>query len=702
MNRVKHIDIDLSTYKIALQFENATDSLILHFDTPSRKFYLALIALIVHEMKQQDSSGYINIRNYEKHLKFFDDALAESHASKTIDGMWEKIRKAWNYSLPNLEEAAHFKIEGRDVKPPYEKGGKYIYECSDIENNTWANLFGIDNVTNKWRFRFAFDTANISSTDVELKYEDLQDGSAWDAFLKQLEESTIKELSKETAVLSPKKRWSFYAIAAAIAFILIVGSVTILNRYLRSKPSPIAETAVPRASITVLPFLNISDESDKDYFCDGLTEELINSLARVNDLHVISRTSAFYFKDKGFDLRTIGEKLGVDNILEGSVRVSGDNLEISAQLIKVADDSHLWADTYDRKMKDIFDTQENLAKEIACSLKSSLGCEEDEIIAKHYTENIAAYNLYLRGRYLWNKDSHKEAIVHYEKALELDPNYALAYGGLADSYTRLAFWFSDSREYYKLKAIAAAIKAVEIDETLSEAHTSIGIFKLLFEWDWKGAEESFKKAISLNPGNSIAHTYYGHLLRATDRVEKAVVELSIALELDPFSRRVNVIYGMMLHVSGQIDKSINHLKSVLELFPDSPEASMLLGRIFVENGNYEEGFKLLEHALELSNKKSPFPTAFLGYSYGIAGQENKANELLKEAIDRWQKGHFPAGFIALITIGLGDKEETFKWLQIAFDERRSSNFALRTIPMYKGLHSDPRWAELMKKMGHEL
>ena len=256
-----------------------------------------------------------------------------------------------------------------------------------------------------------------------------------------------------------------------------------------------------------MPFVNVNNDPEHEYFCDGITEELINNLARVRDLHVISRTSAFYLKDKALDLRTIGEKLNVDHVLEGSVRVSGNKLRISAQLIKAADDSHLWAETYDREMKDIFMTQENLAQEIACSLKSRLGCNGDEVFSKRYTENVEAYRLYLKGRYFENKMSYKQAIEYFEQAITIDPNYALAYAGLSDSYTGLGdagLSAIPPKEAFS-KAKEAVDKALEIDDELAEAHASLAHLKM-HDFDWAGAEWEFKRAIELNP--NYATTYH--------------------------------------------------------------------------------------------------------------------------------------------------------------------------------------------------
>ena len=704
---LKKIEFDLQAYKIHLHFKNGRDPLSIHFDTPSRKFYFALICLIVHEMKQQNNSEFVYIRKHEQLLKSLDMLLAGNYASKTIDGMWEKIRKAWHYSLPNLEEAAHFKVEERDQVPPYEKGGKYLYDCSEDECDTWTSLFGIDEVTSKWRFKVAIEAVGLNLNDITLTLNELREDKAWQAFLKYLEKTSPASLSVadkkpiQLPAIPYQKRWPLFIALAVTVIALLAGGAALLNRHLRPAPTTIQETQTKIPSIAVLPFINVSDDPDKDYFCDGITEELINTLARINDLRVISRTSVFYFKDKGMNLRTIGEKLNVDHILEGSVRESGNKLRISAQLIKVADDSHVWAETYDREMKDIFDTQENLSQEIACSLKSRIGCKGDEAHSKQYTDNVEAYNLYLKGRFLWNKKRHKEAIEHYEQALNLDPNYALAYAGLADSYNRFAFWFSESVEEYKSKAKNAALKALELDDTLSEAHTSLGMLKLHFEYDWKGAEKALQKAIFLNPGNEVAHTYYGHLLRVYGRMDEALSEMEKALELDPFSRGINAFYGMMLRVTGQTERSMEHLLKALELFPKSPEARLHIGMLHSEAGRYEQGIEYLEQAVNITHRKVPVPIGFLGYTYGIAGYHEKARALLSEMLERRMKTHFPPHFIALIYMGLGEKENTFKWLETAIAEHDPMNFQLRTVPMFNDLHSDPRWTELMKKMGFE-
>jgi len=266
--------------------------------------------------------------------------------------------------------------------------------------------------------------------------------------------------------------------------IIVAAGVAIRHLYFRPVPPP-AELELPdKPSIAVLPFVNMSGDPEKEYFSDGITEELINTLARIEGLRVISRTSAFFFKEKNLDIKTIGERLKVDSVLEGSVRIKGNKLRIAAQLVKVADDSHLWAETYDREMRDLFAIQEEISQAIVDKLKPRLLGKGDRPLAKRYTENIEAYNLYLKGRFFETKVSYEKAIEYFEQALALEPNCALAYAGLADAYNRMAFFFSESVKEYYLKAKAAAMKALEIDDMRSEAYAALGHLKFHYEWDW--------------------------------------------------------------------------------------------------------------------------------------------------------------------------------------------------------------------------
>jgi len=704
MCRLSSIEINLSAYKIVLQFQAPSPHLVLHFDTPSRKFYFALIALIVHEMKQKDHPGYVYIRKHEKQLRFLDDALAGSYASKTADGMWEKIRKAWHYSLPNLEEGAHFKIEGRDLISPYEKGGKFLYECTGYECDTWANFFGIDATTNKWRFKFAFDAPKLDLKNITLILDNKKDRTAWETFFENLERNAAINLpenhveSSEYDTRVYRNRWAFFAGAVLTIVLFLLGGAALLNHF-RVEPQAQNESITQeKTSVAVLPFINISDDPEQEYFCDGITEELINNLGRLTDLRVISRTSAFYFKDKGFDLRTIGEKLNVDNILEGSVRVSDNQLRISTQLIDVKNDSHLWAETYDRQMKDIFNLQDNIAQEIVCNLKTRLGCKPGDYV-KNYTDNTKAYNLYLKGRFFSTPMSYAKAIDYFQKAIALDPTFALAYVGEADVYNEMAFHFPKSLNELYPKAKAAAEKAIEIDKNLGEAHAALGFIKLRYEWDWKDAESYLERAIELNPSHSLSHRKLSSYLRAVGRVDESLLKIKDALMLDPLSHIANAQLGLTLQCQGKLKLAAKQLQKTREIYPNNPIVLAWLGSALVEDGRMDQGIAELKKAAEITGRKAPFVLGTLGYALGVSGRASEAKEILTEVTQKRSNDNFPPTFIAMIYLGLNNKDRAFEWLERAIEQKDPLAYPIKTMPSFKSLYSDPRWSELMIKMG---
>jgi TolB-like protein/Tfp pilus assembly protein PilF len=698
---LENIELDLATSTIFLHFKDPKEPLVLHFDTPSRRFYFALIALVVTEMKHLDRQGFIHIRRHEKTLTLLDHALAGPHASENESGMWEKIRKAWHYTLPDLEEAAHFKILDKDLIRPYEKGGKYRYGCSEEESDTWANLFVYDEY-NPWRFKFAVDSVSLDLEDISLSFGDLQDDKAWQGFVKSLsmEPSPVEE--KEARERPTPKRWYKMALAAMAILIIAAAGAAIWNLSFRRAPPPAVLEVPDKPSIAVLPFVNISGDPEKEYFSDGITEELINTLARLEGLRVISRTSAFFFKDKRLDISTIGEKFKVEAVLEGSVRAEGNKLRITAQLVKAADDSHLWAATYDREMKDIFAIQEEISQAIVDKLEVKLLGEE--AIVRRSTENPEAYSLYMMGRFFWNQwrvEGWYKAKDYYEQALAVDPDFALAYAGLADVYQQLAFNRSlPPRETYA-KAKSMALKALEIEDELAEAHASLGIHKLHYEWDWEWAEKSLKRAIELNPGYVVARRYYSEYFRALGRLDEAIKEAKRALETDPFSLNVIWAFGLFLNLNGQLDESITQFQKTLELYPNHPTTLIFLGSAYVDKERFEEGIALLKKAIELTRGESPFPLGFLGYAYGVSGKREEAQEILDGALERSKRGYFSPHFIAMIYAGLGDKDKVFEWLEKAYEERDPRLHAIKTIPKFRSLHSDPRWNALLKKMGLE-
>jgi adenylate cyclase len=373
--KLKSIKLDLGAYKVLLHFKNRKDPFVIHFDSPARRFYLSLIALVVTEMKNQNKPAFIYIRKYEKTLKLLDNSLAGPNASKSVKGMWDKIRKAWRHRLPDLETAALFKILDRDFISPYEKGGKYRYDCSDDECDIWANLFGYDE-NNPWRFKFSIDSVSLGLNDVFITLGDLRDHSAWQEFVKRLS-IPPKTVSRIERVAPP---WWKKVVFSLIAVSIVVAATSVIwNFYLQPAPSvevaSVEKMAFPlpdKPSIAVLPFDNLSRDSSQDYFSDGITESIITALSNVSNLFVIARNSTFTYKGKPVKVQQVAHELGVRYVLEGSVQRSGDRVRITAQLNDALKGHHLWAEHYDRKISDIFALQDDITERVTMALEVKL------------------------------------------------------------------------------------------------------------------------------------------------------------------------------------------------------------------------------------------------------------------------------------------------------------------------------------------
>ena len=699
---IEKITIDLEASLIRLHFRNQPEPLLVSFNSPSRKFYLSLIGLVLSEMKKRDKPGYVFIRSFEKELKKLDKLIAGPYASQSTEGMWEKIRKAWRYGIPDLETAELFSILNREKLPPFEKGSKYRYNCSEIESDVWANLFQFDEL-NVWKLKFAFDANRLGFDDVILKFGKLSDIPAWAAFKQHIENipETHPPYGNENIKLHPgnvnRQKRIYFVTVIFIVVIVIAGGL--ISRHLRSSHRT-ESLQKGKISIAVLPFINISDNSEYEYFSDGITEELINMLRKINGLRVISRTSAFYFKDKDVDLHKIEEKLNVENILEGSVRVSGDQLRISAQLIDVKHDSHLWTGTYNRRLTDVFDIQEKLAQEIACSLKSRLGCEGDEIVDRYSNVNLDAYKLYMKGRYYFYKLSYQTAVDHFQRAIGIDPDYAAAYAGLADAYSELAFYFAfKPTTQYIQRAKSAALKALEIDAGLPEAYVALANLQFLFDWDWKGVERSLRKAIEINPAVADVHSLYGHFLRAMGRLDEAIAEGEKSLEIDPLSVLANNRYGLSLLTDHHYKAAVNHLEATLDMFPDDLLTMQYLGEGYLLQKRYVEGTAVWDKVFHKFREKAQFVYGTVGYAYTKLGRSDEARSILNEVLRIRKTSNFTPFAIALIYKGLGKVDETFEWLDTAYAEHDPAMVFLLSYPQLWDLHTDPRFKILLGKMG---
>ena len=459
--------------------------------------------------------------------------------------------------------------------------------------------------------------------------------------------------------------------------------------------------AATRASIAVLPFANLSSEADSEYFSEGLTEELIHALSRLPNLHVVSRTSAFEFKAKPQDVRRIAEKLHVSTVLEGSVRKSGAKLRISVQLVNASDGYCLWSQRFDEEMKEVFDIQDEIARTIAETLKVELGREGADALARRRTANLEAYDLYLRGRFHWNKrggEGFRRALECFEAALAQDPNYAAAYAGIADYHIAVASWGLEPPGVAWTKAKAAVSRALEIDETLSEAHASLGTIRMWYEWDWKAAEQEFQRAIELNPGHPNGHVQYNLLLVQTGRFDEAEREIRSALAADPLSVSLHAYHAGVFHYRRDYDRSLAECQKALELDPDDIELHVVRGLNFEQKAMYERAIAELERARELSGN-NPLILGPLGSCYGGSGQKARAMDLIAELDRVALEGYVPPITWAMIYLGLKEKDLAFDWLEKAAEARDVLLCYLGAGPIYDSIRNDPRYTELVKRMG---
>src|SRR5271167_992825 len=386
---------------------------------------------------------------------------------------------------------------------------------------------------------------------------------------------------------------------------------------------PLASTSAraKHPSIVVLPFANMSSDPENEFFADGITEEIINALAQIEDLRVAARTSAFSFKGKQIDLRTVGESLNVTTILEGSVRKSGNRLRITAQLINVADGYHIWSERYDRALEDIFEVQDEIAKTIANRLKVTLRAEKQEPLVRAGTKNLEAYQLYLKGRFHWNErnvDGFQKAVGYFLEAIEKDPGYALAYAGLADAYNLASFLNVFPPTEMMPKAKAAAAKALEIDDDLAEAHVSLAYANFTYDWDWTASGKQFAQALALNPAYVSNHYYYPFYLSALGRFREALAMANRALDLDPASPAASHLLAVVLYLSRQFDRAIEECHKTLEMDPKYAVAQAVLAQAYAGKGLYQDALSVLDKSPALRRGEPPF-FALRGYSHARLG-----------------------------------------------------------------------------------
>lgn len=468
------------------------------------------------------------------------------------------------------------------------------------------------------------------------------------------------------------------------------------------------EAAVPanaRATadnaIAVLPFTNLSSEQENEYFSDGLTEELINALTKVEGLRVVAWSSAFQLKGKPRDIRRIAEQLGVRAVLEGSVRRMQDRLRITAQLVDTEDGHYLWSETYERPLKDIFTIEDEISSAIVGVLRIKLTGPAGQSLVTRYTENLQAYHLYLKGRFQWNKRSEEDlykALGFFEQAKERDPNYAPAYAGLADTYIMLGEHGSVPALSIMGKARAAACRALEIDARLAEAHVSLGSISALYEWNWTEAEQHFRRAIELNPSYPTAHQWYGYdYLAPQGRLLEALAELERAHHLDPLSLIIATSVGLLYDMKRQHERAREYYEKVLEMEPRFVRAHLSAGRSYLHQNLYPEAIAMFEKARELT-PSSPVPLALLAHAYNVSGAPVEA-ERLRQALEQYSRTcNVSSYLLARACLGF-DHDRAFTFLERALEERDPRLPHLGVSPIWDCVRDDPRFAMLLNRMG---
>jgi eukaryotic-like serine/threonine-protein kinase len=458
----------------------------------------------------------------------------------------------------------------------------------------------------------------------------------------------------------------------------------------------------PIDSIAVLPFANANGNPDSEYLSDGITESLINSLSQLPHLKVLSRDSAFMYKGKDTDARTLGKELKVRAVLKGRVMQRGDDLEISAELVDARDDSHIWGQQYSRKASDIFALQTDLAREMTSMLKMSLTGEDEKRMEKTYTANPEAYQDYLKGRYWWSKSTEEgvnKGIDYFQQAIAEDPNYALAYSGLADSYTLLGGLAFVPPKQVLPKAKEMALKALGLDETLAEAHSSLAAVDFLYDWDRSGADREFQRAIELNPNDAEIRSWHGIALVHVGRLSEAVTEERRAQELEPTVPHITRGLGAALFYARQYDQSIEQEKKVLELDPNYYLALNDLGLVYVAKSMYPEAIAELEKAAAVSGNGAT-ALASLACAYAVQGNKAQAQKLLDQLIELSKKKYVQPRLLARIYAGLGDKDKTFEYLEKSYEDRSiETGFGTINVdPQFDFLRSDPRYNDLLRRM----
>jgi adenylate cyclase len=622
------IRIDLSQFKLHIDLKKRIE-LTLHFNSPSRRFYLSLIAFVVNEMKRLGRITSIPLEEHWDLLVLLNDTVGGSAGSSDKENLLPRIYRKWKDALPDLEDAPLFKVLGRKKK--YDEGAGKTYPFTEAEKDNWANLFEYLGSNDKVRLKFAIDKIGASLSDVVILYEDATNGEAWDRFLSSLKPKVEEALetrpiqpvsevlksplsipSQQRTGLQKRYRWPAL-IAMAVA---MIGAGTWVIHDLTLKPGLVSKASIERMayplpdkpSIAVLPFANLSEDPKQEFFSEGITEEIITALSKVRHLFLISRQSTFSYKGKPVKVKQVSEELGVRYVLEGSVRKDGDKVRITAQLIDAIEGHHLWADRYDRELKDIFALQDEISLKIVNALQVKLTEGERAQMWGKRTNNLDAYLKQLEAYenlYLYNKEKNTRARQLAKEAIDLDPQFASAYMALGKTYM-MDIWLqttSSPKESIDM-AIEFTQKAIALDESHAEAHGLLGfLYTMTGEFD-KGIDQA-QKAVNLSPNSDMAHQYLGYCLRFGDKPKEAIPVLKKAIRLNPFAPS-SIIYnlGMSYLFSGQNEEAIAECKRATTREPNNLGAHLALTVAYSLSGRDEDARATAVEVLRIEPKFS--------------------------------------------------------------------------------------------------
>ena len=516
--------------------------------------------------------------------------------------------------------------------------------------------------------------------------------------LQRLKRNTESGLTRAKKDVASKRRFSRRGVfvtaggAALLLAAVVVFNTGRLREWLRS---PAGNPHIE--SLAVLPLENLSHDSEQDYLADGMTEELTSDLARIGELKVISHTSAMQYRRTTKSLPEIARELNVDGVVEGSVLRSRDHVRITVQLLDAKADKHLWAESYEREITDVLAVQNNVAIDIASQIRVKLTDVEQARLADSRKVDLDARDDYLRGRYYWNKRTQndlKTAFDYFSRSISRDPSYALAYSGLADYYLLLSYYGVPPSESFP-KAKAAALRALEIDDGLAEAHTSLASVKAFYEWDWSGGEQEFKQAIALSPNYATARQWYAYLLVATGRLDEAAMEMKQAQTLDPLSMIIQSNLAGNYYYRRQYEQAIDECQKTLEFDPNFSTALVFLSAAYAQEKQYDDAISQLEKVPENSTEAQ----ALLGYVYAVSGNKDHADDIFRRLQRKSKREYVPSSYFAMVYLGLGRRDRALALLERGYVEHDQGMNLLKIDPVWDSLRSDSHFQDLLRRVG---